>query len=495
MEIIFINREDELRQISSDLAPARHLVDAPTGYGKTELLKRLQEKFHRDGWRSVYVSLSDIRTMQEIVHQIATGLEIQDPGPCDCTEPGKWLAKAFIAEYLSSGTSRIAGTRGVVLLFDLASAWNSMRDTIQDLFEKFVPGWYAELQEQTFFRDVNRHNPLRVVMAGRYLMNNVRDLSKQLSEYQYVRLTPFDDLIVLDAVKKHFPNLGDSEREQLAAHITHHAAGHPACITNVMDLYQKHRGGSNTIDEFFAQHADEIWHQGGIVSAEVLQNAPVELRTILPSLSVFRRYNYPALNNLLTDERVPTVYQQARSVWGTGHKLGRDLLKNDLVEWDGEFLCDSITRRLLFFHMLNNNTRETTRLHSQLALQICRGNLGSSGASSPVEWAIEFMFQWLQAITPEVNDAAKRRKARIMFFNQIVPEAIKAPEHAEDPLSWYEMLHRRLFVGDKNTKPDWEFLFTLKYYLRANQFDESPQQELEKILKGKIEQCEIDGVL
>ncbi len=495
MEIIFINREDELRQISSDLAPARHLIDAPTGYGKTQLLKRLQEKFRRDGWKSVYISLSDLRTMQEIVHQIAKELEIQNNGPCDCRNPGEWLAKAFITEYLSSGTSRIAGIRGVVLLFDLASTWNSMRVTIQDLFEKFVPGWYSELQDQTFFKDVNRHNPLRVVIAGRYLMNNVRDLTKELSKYQYVRLAPFDYHVVLDAVEKYLPDLHNSAKEQLAAHITHYTAGHPACITHVMELYQRHNGGDETIDEFFSQHADEIWHNGGKISAEILQNAPVELRVILPQLSTFRRYNYATLNSLLTEDDFGSAYTQAREDWGTGHKLAKALIKNDLVEWDGEFLCDSITRRLLFFHMLNNNIKKIIQLHSRSALQVCRSNLGGNSADSSTQWAIEFMFQWLQAKTPDIQDETKRRRANATFFNRVVPEAIKVPENQEDALIWYEILHRRLFIGDKNRKRDWEFLFTLNYHLRNNQFDESPQQELERILREKIEQCEIDNVL
>ncbi|HEY7414285.1 MAG TPA: trypsin-like peptidase domain-containing protein, partial [Ktedonobacteraceae bacterium] len=53
----FTNRQDEIKLITSSLAPAYYLLDAPAGYGKSKLLQELQKRLYEQKWFSVYLVL------------------------------------------------------------------------------------------------------------------------------------------------------------------------------------------------------------------------------------------------------------------------------------------------------------------------------------------------------------------------------------------------------------------------------------------------------
>ncbi len=58
--INFVNREDERKEACCSYAPPYILFDAPAGYGKTELLKAIEQRYFRDGWFCIYVQIKTV---------------------------------------------------------------------------------------------------------------------------------------------------------------------------------------------------------------------------------------------------------------------------------------------------------------------------------------------------------------------------------------------------------------------------------------------------
>lgn len=112
--INFVNRQDELKEACGRYALPYILLEAPTGYGKTELLKAIEQQHFRDGWFCVYVDIS------ESIHSALdlTNMVIKKAGyPNILPLPDISVAGNVLAALLKNRVS-FFGASGVVLLID-----------------------------------------------------------------------------------------------------------------------------------------------------------------------------------------------------------------------------------------------------------------------------------------------------------------------------------------------------------------------------------------
>ncbi|MGB0384094.1 MAG: hypothetical protein ACPGWR_04640 [Ardenticatenaceae bacterium] len=455
----FVNRQEELNRILSPLAPPYHLIDAPAGYGKTALLKELEDQFEKLNWLCAYVSVQKDRTLPRITHTLAAELQVSFTQDDDTRSLGQNLAEALVQQRGHHFCSQDKGKKGVILFIDIDKRpWDAMESAINFLFTNFIPDIEQVLHGFEFFQ--KGYNLFRVVFAGRYLAGKTpRRTPFQLSP---VKLTPFNYEVVRETVKAYLPQ--QREVGQLTAHLMHITAGHPGIIARVLSLYQQR--GQHSPDEFFRHYADEIWE--GIVWPEsdaIRKDIDRELRRFFDYLTFFRYLNESVLQDLLDQMRRPK-YPDAVD-------LADVLTGAYLMNWEGRLLRDSLTRGLLVRRFLREIETDAFAERCLRAQEICAVYLKEPAAQMPEKWMIELLFQHLQEHTSDIQSPQKRAEIRQNFFANVVPDALQLLVNNRKPRPQQAHLGRAL-------KEDWEFRFTVNYYLREDLYNDEPYDELLK---------------
>ncbi len=453
----FINREDELKQILSSFAPPYHLVDAPAGYGKTALLKELRRRFGEQNWISVYVSVQKHRSLPDVAQALAAQLGISLTLDPDARRLGLNLGRAIVQHqgdyFVQEG---VDSRRGVILFIDVDKRpWTSLLPTIDALLVDFIPGVEYSLRGLDFFK--RSHNPFRVVFAGRYLAGKTPSTSPL--PLTILKLTPFNYEVVRNSARAY---LSDQRGVgQLAAHLMHYTAGHPGCMARVLELYQE-RGYPP--DEFFRYSAEEIWESIVWQEADAVHNdIRRELRRIFDDLSIFRCLDYAVLQRLLDE----AVFPEHESEFD----LADELTGTYLMDWKGRLLRDDITRRLLAMRLLQEIGPRSFAVHCQRAQAICVERLQDSSAQMPEMWTIEFLFQSLQQHAEDIKDRQKRMEIRQAFLGQALLQALQLLVDGRKAREERYALKRAL-------EADWEFQFTVNYFLREDEYNDEPHEEL-----------------
>jgi hypothetical protein len=161
--IPFTNRQDEMELILYSLAPAYYLLDAPAGYGKTELLKELERRFGERGWVVAYVSVEEKDTLSGLVTALAKRLDLDANSILAQSvrlPPGLCLSGALKLQREDDITKK-----GLVLLIDLEK--RPSLPIVKELLGGFIPNVQENLCTLEFF--ASKHNRFRVILAGRHL--------------------------------------------------------------------------------------------------------------------------------------------------------------------------------------------------------------------------------------------------------------------------------------------------------------------------------------
>lgn len=455
----FVNREEELKHILSDFAPSYHIVDAPAGYGKTALLEELQHRFEERQWLVAYISVEQHQTLEHITQAVATEFNLslnQDNNP---QPQGHKLANALVQQRGNEFNLQKEGKKGVALLIDFEKRpWPSLESTINALFTGFIPDLQQTLRDLTFFQ--KGHNLFRVVFAGRYLTSKTP--SRTGFRLTALRLTSFNYEVVYETVKAYLSH--QIEIEQLTAHLMYYTAGHPSCIASVLRLYEERPPYS--VDDFFGYFTDEIWENLVWPQSDAIRkDINPSLRRIFDDLSIFRYLDYNVLQELLDQRSFATKYADAVDF--------ADVLTGDyLMAWEGRFLRDGITRRLLVLRFLREIGPQAFALHCQRAQKLCAVRLQNSSSQSPERWTVELWFQFLQQRTSDIHLHQKRTQVRNLFFEKAVPRALQLLVKDRNAREEQSTLKRTL-------DSDWEFRFTVNYYLRKNQYSDEPYHALQ----------------
>jgi hypothetical protein len=195
------------------------------------------------------------------------------------------------------------------------------------------------------------------------------------------------------------------------------------------------------------------------------------LRRIFDDLSIFRYLDYSVIRRLLDE----AVYPEHESEFD----LADELTGTYLMDWKGRLLCDDITRRLLVIRLLREIGPRSFAKHCQRAREICKSRLQELNAQTPERWAIEYLFQSLQQHTEDIQVRQKREEIHQGFFEQTVPEALQLLTSVDSRHAREEQnaLKRAL-------EADWEFHFTVNYFLRQDEYNDEPSEKLQQEIAG-----------
>lgn len=460
--LYFTNRQDELEELTRLSYPsAYHLVDAPAKYGKTRLLEKVGDAFEEKSWKCVYVSVEDYknRNLLAIAQEFASQLKI----PFDLKVAAQTDPRSMGYNFGESVKDHWVTGDGLVLLIDMQTLLLSMEQAIEDLLMGFIPGLAECLQGFHFPAGESVNSPFRVIVAGRYLRRIKKEILECLPWHVH-HLTPFEPRWVRDATAT-FLGKDTDETSQVAAHLTYYTAGHPGCMASILYMY-KDRGQSP--DRFFTTFADEILRHIYREAGEVRANVPPELRKQFDSLSVFRCLNYDILEIWFGETQ-----QEDQHQFADGIELGEALSKSGLMEWEEpDLLRDSVTRRLIAIRLMEEGGHRAFIESCQQAQRICQEYLQES-SGRPYLWTIESLFQSLQQHSPYIQDTQKRGEIRERFLTTTVPDVLNRLIEGRDPRKIKKELNRAL-------EADWEFEFTVNYFLRGGQYDGEPYKTLRK---------------
>ncbi len=470
--IPFTNREDELKLILSTSAPAYYLLDAPAGYGKSELLRTLQKEFTKRNWSCVYLVLDSSIKLDELAEVIAEKLSISGLLPSHkIHQPaGFRLGRAFQNYWDHS-------MEGIVLLFDLDKGFGNS-ELLERLLKEFIPQIEESLKSiSPFDRGDNR---FRVVIAGRYLYSFYNQMSIQIlpivPSLQY--LTPFKYDVIQSTIHLYSKRLIFPLTKQIAGHILYLTGGHPGCMAKVLHWYKESGMSPET---FVEMHSDNIWSK---IVRPVVSSIAADFPTTygvhkLMRKNVLRYMDYAALRKLVDILEISEVKDASDF---DEIDLSDQLTGAALLNWNNYLLHDDITRRLICLGLRNDKTDEFVRL-CQSAQTICEDRLHNNSTPNPDMWAIEYLFQSLQQHALLISKPEQRRELRKNFMSQELPKVLEWLVTGRRAREQQRFLVRSI-------EQDWEFMFTVNYYLRRSEYNDDAIKELKsevnRIFKEKF---------
>lgn len=446
----FVNRKTEWEKVLVYPEGQYYFFDGSAGYGKTELLRKIHEKFQQAQWLSAYIALQEPMTLRDtldalkriwnfdlpahLVDQRQTGLEI-----------GKTLAAKHQQEHVE----------GVALLLDLERTPNSNLIQIFNIFvTQIIPGIFDGLiHNSDFFR--NTPMRFRVVLAARYLASLINEWNPH---YTITLLQPFDYRVSLDICKQYDPET--EQQEEFAAHLLFYSGGHPRCMVKILNMYQETKLPPSDFFTYCRNQIEEIALEEANWVHSCIQE---KLIPIFDRLCVYRR-----INHLLLKQFLPEFGWH-----GDEYDLLLELRRSYLLNWadaNRQHLSDDITRRLLVLRRRYGTDSASLTTACKQAEVHCLEQLEFS-VEYRAYWAVEALFEYLQSQVQSIKKASERKKLQEQFFTHKLPHILQHLIEGRDPRGEREPLLGVLSA-------DWEFHFTLNYYLRESFYNETPYQRM-----------------
>jgi len=212
-------------------------------------------------------------------------------------------------------------------------------------------------------------------------------------------------------------------------------------------------------------------------ACQIRRSIPFALREVFDTLSVFRRYNYRLLQQMI--DRKIVQYE------GTAFNLERDLTATRLVRRHSGFIQDDIARRLLAIKLRWENKESFIQL-CKYARDIYLEDF-QHPISRPDFIFLEVLYQELQLhYYQEENTSSHSRAAlrdRFLAGDGIVNNYLKllTEKWGWDARDILADLIVRLELSDEER--DWEFRFAVNFFLRGKEYTNGPYTELVKVVK------------
>lgn len=465
-KIAFVNRLREIDRLTDPRAPQYQFIDAPAGYGKTDLLKEIARRYQQRGWMTIYAEIpyKSTYSMRDVVEAIVTNNNLSLNGVQADYASERWIQTTGyqIAECLHRRILEIQRLnpnplQGVILLIDRVEVLGDFY--AEALVKELVPGI------QQCFKEAGVTLPFRTIFAGRYISTRW----SRFAPYAYTVLSPFDFSIVEDAVRqaasKLMPDPAPDVVARIAAHLMHITGGHPGCMARMLEDFDFRW----MVNDYLISREDFYYYE--VVLPTIYEIRRECLRDELNILCTCRRFTPPVLRGFIEHGLIQHDDE---------YQLDTALTQTYLVTRAGGFLQDGITRRLLAVRMRHEYHKRFLQI-CEAAREIYAELLVDCTPQShrPEVIAIELLWQQLllgyfrQSAPPDVNVRSTVRDDFWRETERILPLLVEntGNSHILDQL--------RDALQD-----DWEFQFTLNYYLRGETYDRQPYADLLRAIEN-----------
>jgi len=472
-EIQFVNRENEILYLGDPKSMVtRFAIHAPAGFGKTWLLKKLQEKFSSPSqwlpspWLVSYAKWTPNKTLYEFSNELLSSFNSTLSINNDIV-PSSEIPLQLAQIYKQEWNERYTKSSGIVIMIDCE---NLITDADQKTFFELISVWLESFAQEIQGLKVfsSESNLFRIFIAGRFFRDEIRSF---LSSYQF-RIHTLGTLeeALEQSVRGYLADIKSEWQVELWTNLYHLTGGHPGCFSKILKWYWIQNKPNPSF--FFEKRSSEIRK---IVTDEVnsiLDDFPIETKQLLLALCPFRAMSYEILDDILAS---PDKILK----WDKDVLLLQDhLTYTSLVQVDKYgILRDGISRRIMT--LKQRYSQDNGISYPSKCLQA--RNIYQHRLQDPSEqqlahfWAIEYLYLTLHASEETVKTKKERDSLRTSFWgpseniellhpNTILHECLNMLTNHRDGRRVIRLLQRAL-------NDDWDFQFTLNYYLREDRYD------------------------
>ncbi len=444
----FVNRDEELRETTGSLAVPYIFFEAPAGYGKTALLSAIRQRDIAHGWLCIYVDAPPtIDSALSLARFVAQQADCQIPARLRHVQNVAWMLAGHLQQRLSvAKKDRSAAKKGLTLIIDSVEQLPDVE--IDDFLNQFL----AELLEA--LPKIN----IRLRLAGRYIGGRWSQKA-QTFNLPVLALSPFQFHYVRETVRTRFPK--HKHLDSFAAHLMHITGGHPRCMKQIMDACDSTRSP----EDHFEAEATRYRQMVLKVVNNIRELIPSDLRHVFDVLSVFRRYTYAILNSVLEAGLIPYTDGNRR--------LEKDLLATYLVKREEAFIQDEIVRRLLALRLRWEEPDTFARVINE-ARKIHRFYLERT--TYPEAIFIEALYQELVTgyYRSDMKAAARHQLSERFFTDGGILERYLEKLEEKPELDSIGASLVNILENEK----DWEFAFSVKFFLREEEYTDAPYNTL-----------------
>ncbi len=463
--IDFVNRLTEIETITYPSAPAYYLLDAPVGFGKTALMKELHKKFVKEKWLSVYVAVNENDTLDQLISLIFKEIKINSQLLITASLSSSLRFAGTIRKYwVNEVRPSIPSKEGIVFLIDLDKRPSKL--ILEGLLTDLIPLIDSNLRELDDF--ANKQNRFRVVISGRRLGFLSRKVKSKPLSLVVRQLTPFNFDVIRISVNNKLSIYDEKVVNKLAAKLLFLTGGHPGAMAQILDLFINE---NLEFDLFFENYDDEIWKTILYPIVQEIRNeifnSSVDLINVIDEICIYRYLEAYTLRYIIQKRKLNTINDE--------FKLADELTQNYILTRKDRFYKDDITRRLLAIWQWRNSSEIFSKACLEAQSQ-CQQRLLDTKVNDPERWAIEYLFQALQQNINSINTVSSRREIREIFFSHTLPLALRCLFENRD----YKEEHNALIQA---MEEDWEFQYTVNYYLRDNdQYTSEPYEKIKEVI-------------
>ncbi|MCP4347136.1 MAG: TIR domain-containing protein [Desulfobacterales bacterium] len=435
----FINREEALNVTYGTSALSRILFEAPPGYGKTKLLRIIGNKHHRDGWICVYVEIPyNIYSAIDLGRIVAERTGFHTTSFNDVSALGYVIA-GYLKNLVSSKKSP-----GAILLID----------NVERLKENEL-----EIFFDYFLKAIQQSFTLRIYLAGRYIGSPWKKRVKVMT------LSPFQ--LKDTTLRLSFSN--HKQTDLISAYLMNMTGGHPGCMAKIIEFITP----AQFVEENYINNQESYKNIILPVINEVRGTISESLQDKFDTLCVFRRYNYRLLKKLIDMKLI--LYKHGAD------KLERELTTTYWVKRNADtgFIQDDIVRRLLAIRLRWEDFDRFTILCEE-ATKIYKNDLQTPKAHTELT-AVEALYQELQFAYYHGEKNLKARESIYESFfsdNGILNNYLKILDSKQDSQDV-----KANFIVLLEDEKDWEFQYTVNFFMRSDQYNNEPYTKLVKQVK------------
>ncbi len=468
--IHFANRKEEIQKIMelADLRIERPVyVSAPSGFGKSALLQEVSTRFFDKNYDCALVKVDRHTNIYQIVDKLSTQLGLQADVSEEYTPvrmaPGELFISRWKKRYKEMSIEK-KHLPGLVILVDFDDI---PAKHLTDVFTgSFIKDCWDNLK--------NLQDPPHVflIMAGRAI-----ETLGLPNNPEPIVLTPFTYESVKETAQMYLPEQKKADVAKAASHVLYLTGGHPGCMAELLKQFDKQ--GLLPDRYFVPEQGNHLWDTVIRFAAddferEIKEKLP-NLHHVVEALCVFRYVDYDIL------QKHCDIYKPQGCA--DGEQLA-DRLTQSYLFTGGAYLSDGIGRQLVMLKLRYEHPDHLRTLCSSAAdmcLQQIREGTGSS------MWALEYLFQRLQAMTTaHLERADDRSEAMVAYLHTEVPLVVKAIYEIRPRWPNFRDLIQLIDekLGDERSSQYgfWEFIFLFNYLFRAEEYDNTPIKVLRNAL-------------